>query len=549
LRSGTAAGGYQDRQNITYDYNAAGNLLTIIDAAAYNGDPPTPPATQTQTFSYDTLNRLVTAEVTGGNYGTYPQRSYAYSNAGNITSFEGAAYAYNDAAHKHAVTHVGTPPQQRYWYDANGNVTRRITPWGTDISLEYDAENRLTRVTNTSGGSEVATYAYDGDGQRVKAVVNGTTSVYVGAYYEVTGGVVKKYYYAGSVRVAERNGGVLYFLLSDHLGSTAVTTDASGNRVTELRYKPLRQAQGKLYGDMRYNPGSQITTYRFTGQRWDQGHGLYWFNSRWFDPLIGRFMQADTIVPDPGNPQALNRYSYVIGNPLRYTDPTGHVFIEGTGGGNSTVIRAMAACLVSQPTSTPYPTSTPLVGPTATPAGPVMQAAPTWSPTPYAGPWMGPATPRPPTATPRPTPALGTINWPDKYWTLTYGLAVAIPEELTGEVLTHALGRAGTIVPGIGILVGIGASVGPNLYEHYTQGDPLHEYVTDVAVDLAGWGASQLTAGVGALVGAPFAAQTGGASVPVLALAGELGGSFAWDLWGAPWARPYGHDFFARYLP
>jgi RHS repeat-associated protein len=129
--------------------------------------------------------------------------------------------------------------------------------------------------------------------------------------------VVKKYYYAGGVRVAENNGGTLYFLLSDHLGSTAVTTDASGVRVTELRYYP--------YGDSeRYNPGGQITTFRFTGQRWDPGTGLYWYNSRWYDPLIGRFIQADTIVPQPGNPQNLNRYSYVRNNPLRYTDPSGH---------------------------------------------------------------------------------------------------------------------------------------------------------------------------------------------------------------------------------
>jgi len=86
---------------------------------------------------------------------------------------------------------------------------------------------------------------------------------------------------------------------------------------------PLRQAQGEPYGDARYNPGGQKTNYRFTGQRWDQGHGLYWYNSRWYDPLVGRFMQADSIVPQPGNPQSLNRYAYTLNNPLRYTDPTG----------------------------------------------------------------------------------------------------------------------------------------------------------------------------------------------------------------------------------
>jgi hypothetical protein len=51
---------------------------------------------------------------------------------------------------------------------------------------------------------------------------------------------------------------------------------------------------------------------------------LYWYNSRWYDPLIGRFIQADTLVPQPGNPQSLNRYAYVLNNPLRYVDSNGH---------------------------------------------------------------------------------------------------------------------------------------------------------------------------------------------------------------------------------
>ena len=69
---------------------------------------------------------------------------------------------------------------------------------------------------------------------------------------------------------------------------------------------------------------------------------------------------------------------------------------------------------------------------------------------------------------------------------------VEMPEELNGHVLTNALGRVGTIVPGIGIVVGMGASVGPNLYTHLSQGDPARETVTDVVVDLGGWGVSTL---------------------------------------------------------
>jgi len=63
---------------------------------------------------------------------------------------------------------------------------------------------------------------------------------------------------------------------------------------------------------------------RYTGQRWDPGTGLYFYNAWWYDPALGRFAQPDTLVPDPGSPQALKRYAYVTNNPLRYTAPTGH---------------------------------------------------------------------------------------------------------------------------------------------------------------------------------------------------------------------------------
>jgi RHS repeat-associated protein len=147
--------------------------------------------------------------------------------------------------------------------------------------------------------------------------VGGVTTVYIGNYYERDNGTtVRKYYYAGAVRVAMRTGGNTFYLLNDHLTSTAITTNSSGVRQTELRYF--------AYGGTRYNPGSQMTIYRYTGQRWDVNTGLYDYGARWYDPAIGRFLAADSIVPNPGDSQSLNRYMYVLGNPLKYSDPSGH---------------------------------------------------------------------------------------------------------------------------------------------------------------------------------------------------------------------------------
>lgn len=63
---------------------------------------------------------------------------------------------------------------------------------------------------------------------------------------------------------------------------------------------------------------------KFTGQRLDLSTELYYYGARYYDPEIGRFISADTIVPDFTNPQSLNRYTYVLNNPLKYIDPSGH---------------------------------------------------------------------------------------------------------------------------------------------------------------------------------------------------------------------------------
>ena len=186
---------------------------------------------------------------------------------------------------------------------------------GVTYRQEYNAENRLTVVTNAVTG-HVTRFVYDGDSNRVLRIGPEGTTVYIGDYYEKQGSAVTKYYYVAAQRVAVRVNGTLYFLHTDHLGSTTLLTDQSQQVVARLGYRP--------YGDTRYAIGNFPTDRRFTGQRWDDALALYDYRARYYDPLLGRFISADPVVPEPGNPQDLNRYAYARNNPLRYADPTGH---------------------------------------------------------------------------------------------------------------------------------------------------------------------------------------------------------------------------------
>ncbi|MEZ4864110.1 MAG: RHS repeat-associated core domain-containing protein [Caldilineaceae bacterium] len=145
------------------------------------------------------------------------------------------------------------------------------------------------------------------------------TTVYVDNYYEVAGSTVKKYYYAGNQRVAMKSGTTVNWLLGDHLGSTAYTINGT-TETGEVRY----YAWGKDRAQGAPASGTTPTTYKFTGQREEASLGLYYYGARWYDPGLGRFIQPDTVVPNPGDTQSFDRYAYVNNNPLKYVDPTGH---------------------------------------------------------------------------------------------------------------------------------------------------------------------------------------------------------------------------------
>lgn len=119
-----------------------------------------------------------------------------------------------------------------------------------------------------------------------------------------------------------KGGSRIYSLYADHLGSTSVTANEAGILTSALMYK--------AWGETRLNTGDAPTDYGYTGQRNEGAIGLYFYNARWYDPSLGRFIQADSMVPNPGNPMDWDRYAYVRNNPVNYTDPSGHMVAPDT---------------------------------------------------------------------------------------------------------------------------------------------------------------------------------------------------------------------------
>ena len=311
-------------QNLSYAYDLVGNITKIDDDG------------EILNFTYDALNRLMSVS------GAYAE-SYDYDpNTGNLLRKAGIREYYYSSGKPHAVTGY-EGKDHLFEYDANGQMIKRHGQ-----NIRYDAQGNLVSYLGK-------TYFYDGDGKRVAMVhPDGKTTIYIGNYYEtvwipiddigpVTPPVFmnseqnnysyfpfvgngegpnfetvpgKSYYYAGSSRIAMKTENYeTIWIYGDHLGSTSVTADRYGEELSRTKYH--------AWGTTRYSTGMQATDYGYTGQM--QVDDIYYYNARWYDPAIGRFMQADTIVPSHQGTQGFDRYAYVNNNPLKYVDSSGHV--------------------------------------------------------------------------------------------------------------------------------------------------------------------------------------------------------------------------------
>jgi RHS repeat-associated protein len=321
IETGTA--GDRSVQWEEFDYDRVGNLRSRTNFKLL--DPTGAPLTEV--FRYDAENRLLSAGALAAG-----RKTYGYNDIGNLTQKcdVGTYYYGENGAGPHAVSRTVAGSTTPYLYDPNGNQTS-----GDGRTLGYYSFDKVSQI-GFSGSSNTLAYLYDPELDRVRSKFTsgaGTlTKISVGDLYEEhrlgsqTTGL--RHIFAGGERIAvsEQNGASaqLEYVHGDHLGSTATTTNSARSVLQRLSYDPhgrLRNLDGTDAP-----PGSIVpnTDWTFTGQRWEGEASLYDYRARFYDPKLGRFLQADSIVPDPARSQSLNRYSYVENRPLSAVDPSGN---------------------------------------------------------------------------------------------------------------------------------------------------------------------------------------------------------------------------------
>ena len=187
------------------------------------------------------------------------------------------------------------------------------------ITYTWTPLDALESATTPEG---TVTYTYDGDGLRIKKTFGNDDVIYIRdgsgqiiAEYDGQGHLLAEYVYAMGRRVAKISAsGMRFYYHTDNVGTPLAITDQNGNLSWRGEYLPF----GSEFSST--DPGDH---FKFTGKELEDHTGLYYFEARYYDPVIGRFISVDPVGGNVGNSQSWNRYVYVENNPINAFDPDG----------------------------------------------------------------------------------------------------------------------------------------------------------------------------------------------------------------------------------
>ncbi|MET3695716.1 RHS repeat-associated protein [Bacillus oleivorans] len=340
--------------SFTYEYDVAGNRVKQIEEDG-----------AVSTYTYDALNRLT--EV------TYPKEKILGlknepdtppegSTEGNVdskedTTTEEAEEPKEDQPVAASNIEVSVYPVTAANNENNGNGNGNGNGKGNGQQPFADCTANESSTGNIKGkgpnngngpfnnpgqGNKFVLYKKWGENPELKEQMDVTETVYlyqgfstnIHKEYSVSGSPYAEYYMGANNQLVSRKmfgyhglsnpshdpnlkatGGMLYYQY-DGLNTVSAVTDRHGDIIENYRYD--------VFGGITTGITAPYNVNAYTSQRYDDKAGLIDMNARWYDPTVGRFLTQDTYRGDMMNPLTLNRYSYVLNNPVNMWDPTGH---------------------------------------------------------------------------------------------------------------------------------------------------------------------------------------------------------------------------------
>ena len=304
--------------NCHYDSN--GRLVKILDSGSST--------TTRAIYGYDQQGQLTSATVGGTNY------EYTYDTAGNIQSKKVGStttnyYTYGNSAWRDLLTAYG------------GNT---ITYSGGNPTKYYDGSTftwtQGRRLATAKVGSTNISYTYDMAGVRSSKTVGSTKYDFTtlsGLVTRQTGGgkTIDFVYDENNQPLAMKYNNTLYYYVLNAQGDVIALADQNGNLIAKYSYDPW----GKLLSvtpngwldeqNAYYLEVAEANPLRYRGYYYDSETGFYYLQSRYYDPEIGRFINADSYAStDATGLLSTNMFAYCENNPVNRSDPDGELWAQ-----------------------------------------------------------------------------------------------------------------------------------------------------------------------------------------------------------------------------